>query len=66
MWGGWVWGRAGMGGGAGGGGGGGGRVGKRDCQLKGELTIDVRLAHWLPGKLAEGQALYHPFDENHH
>ena len=24
--------------------------------------IDVRLAHWLPGKSAEGQAPHHPYD----
>ena len=24
--------------------------------------IDFRLAHWLPGKLAEGHAPHHPFD----
>ena len=28
--------------------------------------IDVRLAHGLPGKPAEGHAPRHPSDQNHH
>ena len=25
--------------------------------------IDIRLAHWLPGELAEGHASHYPFDQ---
>ena len=28
--------------------------------------IDVRLAHWLPGKPARGTPLTAPFDKNNH
>lgn len=34
--------------------------GRNDHQLS---RTDLRLAHWLPGKPAEGQASYHPFDK---
>ena len=47
----------------------------RSCQLslllgRGAITsyqgIDIRLSHWLPGRLAEGHSPYCPFDKGSH